>query len=463
MVRGRALVCVCLGLLVVVPSASGGSTGAAAPVARIGMNYFDGWSDLLSNHHFDGLARAGVNGAFRGRQPLSGWRDNTLAAMRASLNWAHQDGVDFFFFDWYYRPASAEGGATLNTALGNYMKLPAHDAVGAALMYVNVDPFVVPASDWQSTVERWVTEDFANPDYARVDGKPLLVIMDSFRFTEQWGGSAGVNAALDVLRRTAIAHGLPGVFVVGSVFVGTCVDSVDWDYFASMIRGESWDALTQYAYPAAACVRDGPQPYSDLVAAGESSWNWYATSFDSPNIPTVMVGWDPRPWDERPAGRLWWFESTPAEFGGFVGDAINWANEHPEQMVEPPPARPIVLVTSWNEIGEGEAVIPNRESGYGYGQALAQAVGLPRPEPTRQTLSITAGRGGIVNAVPAAANCRSRCRTAIDDGWHVILTAIPRHGYTFRGWSGGCRGPGRSCSFIIEHDTSVRATFKRSK
>jgi uncharacterized repeat protein (TIGR02543 family) len=108
-------------------------------------------------------------------------------------------------------------------------------------------------------------------------------------------------------------------------------------------------------------------------------------------------------------------------------------------------------------------VIPNRESGYGYGQALAQAVGLPRPEPTRQTLSITAGRGGIVNAVPAAANCRSRCRTAIDDGWHVILTAIPRHGYTFRGWSGGCRGPGRSCSFIIEHDTSVRATFKRSK
>src|SRR5690348_15841728 len=147
MVRGRALVCVCLGLLVVVPSASGGSSGAgaAAPVARIGMNYFDGWSDLLSNHHFDGLVRAGVNGAFHGRQPLSGWRDNTLAAMRASLNWAHQDGVDFFFFDWYYRPASADGGATLNTALGNYMKLPAHDAVGAALMYVNVDPFVVPA------------------------------------------------------------------------------------------------------------------------------------------------------------------------------------------------------------------------------------------------------------------------------------------------------------------------------
>ena len=59
MLRGRALVCVCLGLLVVVPSASGGSAGAAAPVARIGMNYFDGWSDLLSNRHFDGLVRAG--------------------------------------------------------------------------------------------------------------------------------------------------------------------------------------------------------------------------------------------------------------------------------------------------------------------------------------------------------------------------------------------------------------------
>ena len=94
MLRGRALACVCLGLLVVVPSASGGSTGASVPVARVGMDYFDGWANPVSNFHYDGMVRPGVNGQFPQCRPLSGWRDNTLASMRASLRWAHQDGVD---------------------------------------------------------------------------------------------------------------------------------------------------------------------------------------------------------------------------------------------------------------------------------------------------------------------------------------------------------------------------------
>ena len=48
--------------------------------------------------------------------PLSGWRDDTPAAMRVALQWAHQDGVDFFFFDWFY-----EADPLLNVALGNYL------------------------------------------------------------------------------------------------------------------------------------------------------------------------------------------------------------------------------------------------------------------------------------------------------------------------------------------------------
>jgi hypothetical protein len=430
-------------------------------MARIGMNYFDGWADQLSNVHFDGLVRPGANGQFPGREPLSGWRDNTPAAMRASLTWAHADGVGFFYFDWYF-DAPNSGDPSLNTALANYWRLRAHDGVGAALMYVNADPFVVSQADWQSTVEQWVTQDFTRPDYARIDGKPVLFIYDSARFTEQWGGTAGVNTALDVLRQAAVAHGLPGVFVVGSIFVGTCVDSVGWNYFGSMIKGQSWDALSEQGYPAAACERDGAQPYSDLVAAGGTSWDRYASSFDPPTIPDVMAGWDPRPWDERPDGHLWWFERTPAEFSGFVHDAVNWVQGHPTQQVEHDPAQPLVLVTSWNELGEGMTVMPSRKDGYSYGQALAEAVGLPRPIPIQNTLSIASTRGGAIKASPHKARCSHSCRAAIDYGQQVILYARPRHGFTFHSWRGGCKGRNPTCSFIIEHDTSVRATFTRS-
>jgi hypothetical protein len=423
------------------------------------MDYFDGWANPVSNFHYEGLVRPGVNGQFPQYRPLSGWRDNTLASMRASLTWAHQDGVDFFFFDWFYPPPDP----SLNTALTNYLRLPDHDGVGAALFYINIDPFTVPQSEWRSTVEQWVTQDFTNPDYTRIDGKPLLYIDDPVRFNQQWGGTAGVNEALATLREVAIAHGFPGVFVLSTIYVGTCLADVGWDYFAAMLNGETWDALTPGSEPAAACARDGAQPYSDLVSAGEQSWDYYAQRLSEfPTIPSIQGGWDGRPANEYQLGHLWWFERTPDEFGAYVRAAVAWADDHPEQRVEPPPTRPLVMVWAWNELQEGQQLMPTVGDGYSYGQALAEAVGLPRPLPTRDMLSITATRGGSIKALPAAASCRHSCSTSINYGWQVALHAAPQRGLTFRGWQGACKGRNPSCSFIIERDTTASATFTRS-
>jgi len=265
---------------------AGSAVAHATPSARIGMNYFDGWSDTVANFHFNGLVRPGANGTFAGREPLSGWRDNSPAAMNAALEWAQADAIDFFEFDWFYPPPDP----TLNTALTNYRGLSDHHGVGYSLLYVNIDPFVVPNQQWQSTVDGWASQDFTSPDYARVDGKPIVLVIDSVRFNEQWGGTAGVNAALDALRQAARAHGLPGVYVVGSVYIGTCIDRVGWDYFASLLSGERWDALTQNSYPAAACERDGEQPYADIAAAGHAGWDRYAQRLGYPTIPQVQAG-----------------------------------------------------------------------------------------------------------------------------------------------------------------------------
>jgi len=124
-----------------------------------------------------------------------------------------------------------EADPLLNVALGNYLLLNDHRGVGAALEYINIDPFVVPQPDWQSVVDQWVTQDFSNPDYARIDGKPLLYVIDSVRFTQQWGGAAGVNEALSTLRQAAIAHGLVDrgvgqLVVAGGETAGACVQAL---------------------------------------------------------------------------------------------------------------------------------------------------------------------------------------------------------------------------------------------
>jgi hypothetical protein len=84
--------------------------------------------------------------------------------MRVSLNWAHQDGVDFFFFfDWFWysqQPGpDQQRSPHLNNALANYMKLRDHDGVGAALMYINIDPFTVPQWDWHASCSFIVEHD----------------------------------------------------------------------------------------------------------------------------------------------------------------------------------------------------------------------------------------------------------------------------------------------------------------
>jgi Glycosyltransferase WbsX/Divergent InlB B-repeat domain len=282
-----------------------------------------------------------------------------------------------------------------------------------------------------------------------------LFVIDSIRFNEQWGGKAGVNAALDALREAARAHGLPGVFVVGSVYIGTCVDRVGWDYFASQLAGESWDAMTQNSYPAAACERDGEQPYGDIVAAGKAGWDRYVQRLGFPAIPQVQAGWDPRPWNESIDGHLWWFDRTPAQFGAFVRDAAAWATEHPL------PDKPLVLVNSWNELGEGQTVVPTKEDGYAYGQALAEAVGVPWSTPIRYTLSVAGDRSGTIRSVPTGLACPGHCRAQFDTGWQITITATPGRRHLFRGWTGICRGQLRRCSFIIEGNQCVRAVFAK--
>jgi Glycosyltransferase WbsX len=333
------------------------------PLARAGAYYFDGWAQPLDHPTLQGL----VSSAYDDRQPLSGWRDYTAASMRLQLGWAAASGIRFFVFDWYHLPANAPN-PLLNHALGVYRSLSDHRDVGYAITYINSPSptnFVVPPREWPAVVRRWVSY-FMSPDYVRVAGKPLFLINDVAGFTSQLGGPAGVNAALATLRRAARARGLPGVFVAGAVDVNTGFDWRSLPTFAA----ESFDAFTQYGSPAAAGFLHGQQPYDRLVRAIEANWRRFAAG-GKPFIPSVTVGWDPRPWNEKIAGALWWFPRTPAGVGAFARDAVRFARQHP---VPPPPAKPLVLLEAWNELGEGAYLIPTTGACHAYGNAVARAL-----------------------------------------------------------------------------------------
>ena len=139
----------------------------------------------------------------------------------------------------------------------------------------------------------------------------------------------------------------------------------------------------------------------------------------------------------------------------FVHDAALWSAAHPI------PDGPLMLVNSWNELGEGQTVIPTQEDGYAYGQALAEGVGVPWSPPPQRTITVTASKGGTIRSIPAGIGCPSRCTISIANGTQLILTATPHRRYSLVKWTGACAGQQRQCTSIVDGDTSVRASFKR--
>ena len=78
--------------------------------------------------------------------------------------------------------------------------------------------------------------------------------------------------------------------------------------------------------------------------------------------------------------------------------------------------------------------------------------------PRTLTITKTGSGSGTVQSNPEGIDCGATCSSSFDFGTQVTLSARPRAGVGFAGWSGACHG-GRSCVLTISNDSSVTARF----
>jgi hypothetical protein len=72
-------------------------------------------------------------------------------------------------------------------------------------------------------------------------------------------------------------------------------------------------------------------------------------------------------------------------------------------------------------------------------------------------LSVTNSGGGTVAGSAGGIDCGAVCSAALPNGTPVSLTATPKRGFAFAGFSGACAGP--ACALTLDADKAVTATF----
>ena len=347
----------------VIPTQGGSSQQTRA---RLGAYYFDGWSGALTNFHFQGLPL----GPFQDHQPLSGWQDNNECAVEQQLAVAHNVGIDFFVFDWYFNAAVNDTtGENLNSALNITHQLADRHNMQYAILYVNSPPFVAAPADWPGVISQWIGY-MSDPAYVTVNGKPLLIVIDADNMRQTFGSSAGVASALNQLRTAAVASGLAGVYVVGGIQSGYDHNTQTGSFPGlSPLVADGYDAVSLYNYSFGTV--SGQQSFSLVSEAGQWIWSQAANNSPLPFIAVAMDGWDPRPWNEGDV----WFSRSPPDVATLLDAAINWANANPALRAEPSPTPPLVIMEAWNEFGEGSHLIPTVGEGTAYGDAVAAMLG----------------------------------------------------------------------------------------
>lgn len=314
--------------------------------ALVGAYYFPGWSREDRWHCIRALEDV--------LHPLLGYYhegDPTVADWH--IMWALNHGVSFFAFDYY----SFQGGEMLEDALLGMLQSQYIDQFKFCLNWCNhQDPETQNADELRRFGELVIDRYLTHPSYLRIDGNPVLMILSGHSFVRTLGVQ-GAAAAFSDLEERCREAGLPGLYIVSCEGGITSVEDVQRGLEAGI------DTYCLYNYPYAGSEVTGPggryaeMTYEHLVEQGRGLWEHWRSITNGRFWPTVMPGWDRRPWTKDQD--LVRTGSTPELFQR----SLEWAREAMN-------SDQVVMIEAWNEWGEGSSVEPSLEWQFAYLEAV---------------------------------------------------------------------------------------------
>ena len=320
-------------------------------------------------------------GHYWNRHPLWGYvNEADPSVMEMEIDQAVGHGVNVFIFDWYW----FDGRPFMETTLTNgFLKARNRDKMQFYLMWANhnVENYWdtrishlgesnviwrggVDREEFEKICKRNIELFFKQPNYYKIDGKPVFMIYELTTFID---GLGGVDQAIDALkwfRKEVRKAGFPNLelqftmwnqqFNYSGVDAAKSASERPRDAFA---RKLGFDSMSHYQFCHFINVNDD---YQVILDKAYEEWDKLDEEFTIPYYPHVSIGWDNSPRTGKSAVTR---DNTPERFEAALRKAKAWLDARPK-------LHPLITINSWNEWTETSYLQPDDVYGYGYLDAV---------------------------------------------------------------------------------------------
>lgn len=309
------------------------------------------------------------------RRPLWGYiNEADPFVMEMEIAAASSHGVNVFIYDWYWY----DNRPFLEQCLNNgFLKARNNDKMKFFLMWANhtatsmwdtrtADMHVpiwdgaVDRKTFDGIVERTIRKYFSQPNYYKIDGKPVYLLFDIRNLVRGLGGVEETWRALEYFRERTVAAGFPGLELHLTIrsrdYMKKLVDkNGEMDIF-TFINKTGFDGVTHYQFTDFANMN---RPYLEILEDVKREWQYIDENINALYYPQVSLGWDPNPRFNKLIPNVC-VENTPEAVKQGFELAKAYVDSHPRLKA------PLITVNAWNEWTEGSYLHPDDRNGYGY-------------------------------------------------------------------------------------------------
>ncbi len=341
------------------------------------------WGEGIGEWEIIKKGKPRFEGHYQPKVPLWGYQmDDDPLAWEQKIKAATDHGVNTFIFDWYW----FDGKPFLEEAVNGFLQAGNKEKMKFYLMWANhnangyqwnhyryqKDTMIWSGEvDWDNykiVVERVIRQYFKQPNYFKIDGKPVFSVYSLRELVKSFNGLEGTRKALDYFQQEVRKARFPGLHFQALSY-GRNGEPYLLDEKDS--EGKSVNEIIALLGINSVTTYHWTGTDEDYIRWGDremSLWKRWSSTLEVPYFPNVSVGYDDTPrFPKKGKESVVHYHNTPESFAAFLQKAKEYADSHPAQQK-------LITINAWNEWVEGSYLEPDMLNGYGYLEAVKKVM-----------------------------------------------------------------------------------------